>query len=337
MMVKSIKLKLSLRILSVVGVLILGLSACADKTQILQQTLSQKFTQDLNPPLLDILWVLDDRSQFYAAPGRNNIISEAQKFFLRLDSSTSNYQMAFITADMMQAQGRLQPVSKPIVLKKDIGTVDQRVSLFSSLLTQVAFNGRTGGVNKAFEAASVALTTSFVPRQNVPLVLVFLSDSDDHSAVPNSQAAVTYYAQKFLSLKENKNNLLKVYSINYVGLQSGQTISTNNRCVTLYNAEIDLSGFQDRFFQLANALEGSKGNICGAFSQQISLDGLKLKTLSNRFKLSSSVNPASLQVSVSYNGEIITHLTWTYDDSTQEIVFSEAPPEGSEIFVSYLR
>ena len=324
------------KVFSLVGVVILGLSACADKAQLLQQTISKKYTQDLNPPLLDILWVLDNRSQFYAASGRANIISEAQKFFTRLDSSTSSYQMGFITADMLVSQGQLQPISNPIILKKDIGTIDQRVALFSSLLTQVAFNGHTGGENKAFEATEIALGQYFIPRANVPLVLVFLSDSDDHSTVPTSESAVSYFSKKFLSFKGNNSNLLKIYSINYQRLKRGQVIDTTTRCVTEYNADIDLSGFQDRFFQIANNLGGGTGNICGAFSQQISLDGLKLKTLGKTFKLDSVPNPSSLQVAVSLNGSPVSNLTWTYDATNNEIVFNQAPPEGSEIDITFL-
>lgn len=322
--------------LTVLGLVLLGLSACADKTQLLQQNSSISFTQDYNPPLLDILWVLDDRSQFYSAPGRTNIIEEAKKFFTRLDSSTASYQMGFITADMLSAQGRLQPVSNPVILKKNMGTLDQRVALFSSLLTQVAFNGRTGGLNKAFEATARALNQGFQSRADVPLVLVFLTDSDDHSLVPTQESAVSYYSRLFLGFKNNNRDLLKVYSINYERLAAGQTVNTTNRCVTLYNAEIDQAGFQDRFFQLALSLNGDTGNICSAFSSGISLDGLKLRQLPSRFKLDATIRENTLKVYVSLNGSAVEGITWSFDSTTNEIVFSEAPPEGSRIDVTYL-
>ena len=321
---------------SALGVILLGLTACADKSKLLQTNSSLSFNQDFNPPLLDILWVLDDRSQFYNAPGRNNIISEAQKFFTRLDGSTSSYQMGFITADMLRSQGKLQPVANPIILKKNMGTLEQRVALFSSLLTQVAFNGNTGGLNRAFEATNLALSQYFQPRPNVPLVLVFISDSDDHSLVPTSESAVSYYGRKFLSFKNNNPDLLRVYSINYERLQSGQVIDRTNRCVTLYNADIDLAGFQDRFSQLATILKGDTGGICGSFSQKISLDGLRLKQLPKRFKIDVPIQENTLKVVVSLNGVEITDLTWVFDSSSNEIVFDEAPPEGARIDVTYL-
>jgi hypothetical protein len=331
-----IKLRRNHLVLSGVGLLFLGLTSCADKTKLSQQLLSVSFTQDYNPPVLDILWVLDSRSQFYSASGRDNIISEAQKFFTRLDGSTDDYQMGFITADMLIAQGQLQPTSQPVILKKNVGTIDQRVALFSSLLTQVSFNGKTGGLNESFAAANLALSNYFKPRTGVPLVLVFITDSDDKSPVPTTDSAVSYYSQKFLSFKNNQASLLKIYSINYEKLQSGQTINQNTRCVTEYNADIDLPGFQDRFFQLANAVGGSTGDICGSFSQQISLDGLKIKTLPSTFQLSSTPQVSSLQVDVSLSGQEVTNLTWTYDTANNQIVFNQAPPEGSYINITYL-
>jgi hypothetical protein len=208
--------------------------------------------------------------------------------------------------------------------------------LFSSLLTQVAFNGNTGGLNRAFEATNLALSQYFQPRPNVPLVLVFISDSDDHSLVPTSESAVSYYGRKFLSFKNNNPDLLRVYSINYERLQSGQVIDRTNRCVTLYNADIDLAGFQDRFSQLATILKGDTGGICGSFSQKISLDGLRLKQLPKRFKIDVPIQENTLKVVVSLNGVEITNLTWVFDSSSNEIVFDEAPPEGARIDVTYL-
>lgn len=333
---KGSKLNYISSVFSLIILVLIGLSACGDKTKLLQTNSSLSFNQDYNPPLLDVLWVLDDRSQFYSAPGRSHIIEEAKKFFVRLDSSTSSYQMGFITADMLIARGKLQPASNPVVLKKNMGTLDQRVALFSSLLTQVAFNGRTGGVNKAFEAATIALTSNFRPRPNVPLVLVFISDSDDHSYVATSQSAVEYYASQFLSLKGNNSELLRVYSINYERLQSGQTVNSSNRCVTLYNADIDSSAFQDRFFELASRLHGEKSGICGSFSENISLEGLRIRELPRKFKLDVAIQESTLRVVVSLEGQELSGLSWTFDTNNNEVVFAEAPPEGSRIDITYL-
>ncbi|NBY19082.1 hypothetical protein EBQ74_02275 [bacterium] len=335
-MQKKSKAKNASLVLGLFLTVLIGLSACGDKNQLLQTNSSLSFTQDYNPPLLDILWVLDDRSQFYSAPGRSHIVEEAKQFFTRLDSSTASYQMGFITADMLNAQGRLQPVSSPIILKKNMGTLAQRVSLFSSLLTQVAFNGRTSGVNKAFEATAIALTSGFKPRTNVPLVIVFLSDSDDRSSVPSSQSAVTYYGNLFLSLKGNNPDLLRVYSINYERLAQGEAVNSSNRCVTLYNADIDGPNFQDRFFQLADRLNGESSGICGAFSDNISLAGLRARELPKRFKLDVAIQPSTLRVVVSLNGEELDGLSWSFDETTNEVVFNQAPPEGSRIDISYL-
>ncbi|MSP18807.1 MAG: hypothetical protein EXR74_04475 [Bdellovibrionales bacterium] len=338
-MEKLFSLKNGARLLIAFGCLSLGLAGCAEKTRLLQQNSNLSFNQDFSPPLLDILWVLDDRSQFWNTPGKTKIIEEAKQFFTRLDSATTSYQMGFITGDMHIAQGRLQPLNSPIVLKKNMGTLGERVAFFSSLLTQVAFNSHTGGLNQSFETTTIALSNGFKPRANVPLVLVFLSDADDHSTVPTSQSAVEYYANKFLAFKGNNPNLLRVYSINYERLTSAQVVDSNTRCITLYNAEVDSlipNFFQDRFFQLAHRLTGETSNVCGSFSQSISLNGLRVSELSKRFKIEVPIQESTLRVTVSLNGQVLSSINWTYEVATNEVVFTEPPPEGSRIDINFL-
>lgn len=338
-MEKLFSLKNGARLLIAFGCLSLGLAGCSEKTRLLQQNSSLSFNQDFSPPLLDILWVLDDRSQFWNTSGRPKIIEQATQFFTRLDSATASYQMGFITGDMHRAQGRLQPINSPVVLKKNMGTLAERVAFFSSLLTQVAFNPNTSGLNQSFEATTIALANGFKPRANVPLVLIFLSDADDRSTVPTSQPAVEYYANKFLAFKGNNPNLLRVYSINYEKLTAGQVVDSNTRCITLYNAEIDSlvpNFFQDRFFKLAQRLTGETSNVCSSFSQNISLNGLRVSELSKRFKIEVPIQESTLRVTVSLNGEILSSINWTYEGATNEVVFAEAPPEGSRIDINFL-
>ena len=276
-MEKLFSLKNGARLLIAFGCLSLGLAGCSEKTRLLQQNSSLSFNQDFSPPLLDILWVLDDRSQFWNTSGRPKIIEQATQFFTRLDSATASYQMGFITGDMHRAQGRLQPINSPVVLKKNMGTT--------------------------------------------------------------SQPAVEYYANKFLAFKGNNPNLLRVYSINYEKLTAGQVVDSNTRCITLYNAEIDSlipNFFQDRFFKLAQRLTGETSNVCSSFSQNISLNGLRVSELSKRFKIEVPIQESTLRVTVSLNGEILSSINWTYEGATNEVVFAEAPPEGSRIDINFL-
>src|SRR4051794_12199552 len=91
--------------------------SCGSKEEFTQQATTQIFVQDYNPPYLDVLWMVDDRSPMSRA--KSHLVSEASRFFQRLDAIPSDYQMAFVSADMDYARGRLKPQDNPIILKKN--------------------------------------------------------------------------------------------------------------------------------------------------------------------------------------------------------------------------
>ena len=304
---------------------VVAICGCGNKEGFTQQANTQYFLQDYNPEFLDVLFVLDDRSPMNRAQA--NIAAEASKFFTRLDAlTTSDYRMGLVTADMQFAQGALQPKASPVILKKGVGTVADRAGTLSSLISST-LNLHTGAQDQGFAAALSALNGSFVPRANVPLVLVFISDSDDHSNVPSGDS-VTYYSQKFLAAKNADATLLRVYSVDYA--------PTGKRCATQPpDSEIDRSDYTKSYFNLATALGGSTADLCGSFSDNIDLGGLKFKTLPRRFLLSKEPIASSIQVSVFDKTQSYPNITWNYDASTNNIVFDSAPPQGATIQVTF--
>jgi len=315
------------------------LSSCSQKEGFVTAGDNQFYLQDLNPPYLDILWVIDDRSPMFFM--QSHLVKEAEKFFTRLDSIPNNYQMGITTMDTLINNGALKPSST--ILTKERGTLAQRVNIFSGILSRI-INLRTGAENTGFQAALLSLNNQFQPRQGVPLVVVFISDGDDFSSfnISPQTDSVDHMAAQLLGLKGNKEDLLKVYSINYIPFTGSQDFR-DIRCATLNNADIDKAGtgamrsngqpwFQDRYFRLAKKLKGDTADLCSAFSEKINLSGLKLKTLPNRFKVNSPVsNVNQLKVSVTDQTGQALNLSWSFDSATQEVVFVSAPPEGSRI------
>jgi len=319
---------------------ILILSGCAQRESFLSSGRAQAFVQDLNPPYLDILWVIDDRSPMNWV--REHLVTEAQNFFVRLDTMSGNYRMGITTMDTLRNRGALKPART--VLTKNLGTLTERVNVFGNLLSQV-INLQTGAENTGFEATLLSLSDHFETRSGVPLVLVFISDGDDFSVFPNSTPdSVDQMAAILLSLKGNKEELIKAYSINYVPASSGTNMS-DIRCATRNNADIDKAGtgairptggtwFQDRYFRLARKLKGDTADLCSSFSEKIDLSGLRLKTLPRTFKLDSPVSDSSkLRVVVTDRNGQNLDIPWTLHAASQEVVFQVAPPEGSSIQV----
>jgi len=312
------------------GILALALAfsfvSCNSDEPFIASGNSESFTQSFNPEYVDILFMLNDRSPMHNA--QEHLVSEATKFFLRLDSIPSQYRLAITN----HSAGKLLPADAPYVLEKKngVGTAEERASIFKAMVSNV-LNLFTGSTDKGFISA-LSATAQFQPRANVPLVLVFISDSDDHSDLPPGETdAVDYYKRAFLSVKANKPEHLRIYSIN---LESPKT--TTNRCTAPNNNDIDNAGFQDRYFDLAVAAGGSKANLCGEFSSLVDLSGLRQLELPKRFQMKLTPIPSSLHVSVySPTGEQYTDVAFSFDEATNEIVFDTAPPEGARISVTF--
>lgn len=321
-------------------ILLSVLASCGDDSEFTQQGLTESFVQSFNPPYVDILFMVNDRSPMHRH--QEQVFEQAKQFFARLEAIPDQYRMAIVSHDMEISNGRLQPRDNPFIIekKKGVGTADQRASIFKNLLG-LAINLRTGAVDRGLESVWTALNLYFQPRPNVPLVLVFISDSDDHSEVPSGTAdAVEFYKKAVLSLKGGKTDLVRAYSINYLPL-NGKPKSDQNRCATFDNADIDLSGFQDRYFRFAKELGGvpgdkATGDLCGPFADLIDLSGLKQLELPRKFKLQGVPAANSLIVSVFKPGGEQVNLPYTYDPATNEIVFEVAPPEGTTITVTFL-
>lgn len=294
---------------------------------------SEVFVQDYNPEYLDVLWVVDDRSPMFYV--RDHLVQEAKNFFARLDSIPSQYRMGVISADTLFSPGQLKPTGNPTILTKNLGTLDQRALNFSNIIYEV-INLHTGAYSNGFAAALAALTNGQFPTQSsVPLVMVFISDSDEHSSPTGVGDAVSYYASEFRKLKGNNSDLIRVYSVNYLPLISGQTVNTTNRCATLYNADIDKPGFQDRYFRMAGEFGGDTADLCGSFAQMIDLTGLALKELPRIFYLKGNPEPSTISVSVTRDGEPVATSPYQYDAASNSIVFDAAPPQGTSILVTY--
>lgn len=302
---------------------VMSLVSCTNDNPFTVTGNTEHFLQSYNPEMIDILWVLDTRSNTSVNnTSKNRLIDEARKFFIRLDSMASRqYRLAFSNFD-----GRMQPTYNPLTLYKNDGTLAERINRFDSFYGQT-LNLAVGGLNQGFASANSVLTSTFVPTPNIPLVLVFVSDGDDESSA--SGDAVEFYAQKYLAAKQNRSDLLRVYSVNYV--------PGGSRCFTASAyADIDNGGFQDRYFRMADRLGGQKADVCSTWANTIDLTGLRLKDLPKRFQLARAARPESIQITVLSPTQVYQNIPSHYEAATNEIVFDAAPPEGSTIQVTYL-
>ena len=127
--------------------------------------------------------------------------------------------------------------------------------------------------------------------------------------------------------------MIRTYSINYEKLLATDDINAK-RCATKHNADADSVNFKDNYFLLAKGLSGTTADLCANFSEKIDLTGLRLKSLPSRFVLEKKAQLGTFLVDV-FRGTEHFDLKWSFNESTNEIVFETAPPEGSTIQVTY--
>jgi hypothetical protein len=317
--------RLVLAILITVSALLAG---CGSNDQFQSAQTQQFFTQSYDPPELDVLWVIDNRTDLTRKPSMvSHLTSEAQTFFTRLDQmTTSDYRMAIIDVDATTGvAGELQPTYSPQILTQGVGDITSRTALFGSIIGEIV-NLNVSAINSGLLNTLIALQTTFIPRAGVPMVLVWISDSDDNSTLPAAASGMTklqYFAQQFQSLTGNTPSLLVPYSVNY--------LSSTDNCATQYNIDRDQS-----FTPLAEQLGGSAADLCGSFGSTIDLTGLQLTTLPTSFALSGTPDPSSITISIfdSANNSYPVP-SYTYDSSTNSVVFATAPPAGTTIEINY--
>lgn len=302
-------------------------AACSNQEGFQQIGTSEVFLQEYNPHMLEVLWVVDDRSPMYK--NRTSIVAEATHLFENIDSQLGEfgqYRMAIMNHDARTGKkGAIYPTEP---LTRGQGTLAERVAAFQSVFPAFV-NLMTDSISRGLENSLDALQRTFKTDARVPLVLIYVSYADDKSANPGAGTAVEYYSQQLLALKNNNPDLLRVYSINYT--------SGGGRCALQVGADIDSPAtFQDRYFQLASTLGGETADLCSSgWGQSFDLSGVQLKVLPKKFALQGKPKVDTIEVTMSRNGVNMVVPHWTYDATTREIVFDTVPEQGVTIFVNY--
>ncbi len=306
--------------------------SCSNKDDFAQNPTTDYFVQNSNPNYLDVLWMIDDRSDLsYYASTRNQVLSQAQTFFTRLDQTANiNYRMGIVDGNA-GSNGALLPIPNGQILTKGLGTVTQRVDAFTSIIGQI-INLDTSATMSGLENALSALTSTFVPRTGVPLVLVFISDTQDHSVVPAGASTtdpVTYYSNAYLQAVGGNQSMLQVFNVNYV---PGET----SFCATSQQNDDNPSNYENNFWQVATALGGQSVDLCGAWGSTISLQGLAQGTLNTTFQLSANPNLNKITITIfDASGNSYPVPTYTINSTTDLLTFSTPPAANTTIEVQY--
>lgn len=274
---------------------------------------TDSFTQDGTVDV-DILFVIDNSGSM--GSNQTNIKNNFDAFMNAFNSAGVSYQIALITTDSSSFVGSVITNS----------TVDP-VTEFNNQVDSIGTGGSAHekGLWYAYEStttgdASPGSITGF-QRSSARLVVVYVSDEPDHSDHPYGSGGSTTmgpsdYSGSLLSLKSS-SSLVVAHAI------SGDYPSG---CTSNGGAQ-----FGEGYYDVVSDLGGTFMSIC-ASDWSGTMDTLARDSISqSAFALSDY--PIEDTISVTVNGAV-SH-DWIYEGSSNTIIFTAIPSEGSSIEITY--
>jgi hypothetical protein len=258
---------------------------------------------------VDILFVVDNSGSM--AGNQINLKNNFESFMNAFNSAGVSYQIAIITTDSPDFVGSIINTS----------TADP-VAEFNSQIDSIGTRGSAteAGLWSAWKSttvgdASTLSTTGFL-RTTSRLVVVYVSDEKDHS-VSKEPSMIPYdYINSLLSLKAS-SDLIVAHGI------GGDYPSG---CTTNGGAE-----FGAGYYDVVGGLSGTFMSICSP-DWSVTMDTLARESIAmTGFPLTEKAVDGTIEAKV--NGIITTD--WYFEQSSNSVIFTFPPPEGSDIEITY--
>ena len=305
-------------------ILLFFVSACGEKEFALDvQEKSFKGYVETNNKV-DILWVLDNSSSMQQ---HQNLLSQQVDYFMRgIIDGGYNYHMGVIHTDLSPGRSPGQLLGSPNILKSSTSNV-------RNLLQQRFRVGEDGSsMEQGLEAMKRALSPSSLQgmnsgfiRSDASLVVIFLSDENDHSP-----SQVSEYTNFLSQLKPDFSGGHQGWSAHFIGvLEDSLACSTMN----------DYSAVGQRYMDLVQASGGVNESICGAdFSSALSKIRSRVVSVLTDFPLDH--RPDLSTISVWLEGQKVPENAqngWVYVEEGNYVSFrgSYIPTNGARIKVDY--
>lgn len=274
---------------------------------------TDSFTQDGTVDV-DILFVIDNSGSM--GSNQTNIKNNFDAFMNAFNSAGVSYQIALITTDSSSFVGN-------VITNLTVDPVTE----FNNQVDSIGTGGSAHekGLWYAYEStttgdASPGSVTGF-QRSSARLVVVYVSDEPDNSDHPYGSGGSTTmrpsdYSASLLSLKSS-SSLVVAHAI------SGDYPSG---CTANGGAQ-----FGEGYYDVVSDLGGTFMSIC-ASDWSGTMDTLARDSISqSAFALSD--HPIEDTIGVTVNG-VVSH-DWIYEASSNTIIFTVIPAEGSSIEITY--
>lgn len=258
--------------------------------------------------MVDLLFVIDDSGSM--GEEQENLSGNFQAVLDAAIASEVDFQIAVTTTDMEDTPGAL--FGDPLIITAE--TAD----LFSQNV-QVGVQGSANEQGLAAAEAALKGPMKEFLRAEAPLVIVFVSDEEDHS-----DHAVDDYVAGYLSVKADNPELVSAHAI--VGPKP-------NGCSSI--AGDAQPGF--RYIDAAEQVGGYSGSICApGFGESLALFAEGALTDKTTYVLAHPAVDGSLVLTVD---GVPCEEGWELDPSGDRVLFDSASPcfpgDGAEVFLAY--
>jgi len=263
---------------------------------------------------VDILFVIDNSGSM--GSNQTNIKNNFDTFMNAFTAAGVSYQIALITTDNSSFVGDVitNATPDPVTAFNDqIDSIGTRGSAYEKGLWYAYESTTTGD-------ASSGSSMGFL-RSAARLVVVYVSDEGDYSHQTYGSGGST-------------TMLPTDYSASLRALKSSSSLVVAHGIAGDYPSGCSTNGgaqFGDGYYDVVTDLGGTFMSIC-ASDWSATMDTLARESLAQlAFALSDS--PIEDTIFVSVDG--VPSTDWTYEASSNTVIFTVSPPDGSDILIDY--
>ena len=290
---------------------------------------------------IDILWVIENSGNIMHMPA--TVAKNFETFIDKFSSQALNtdFQMAVISTDSLKpavnrdSEGKL---TSSELKKNRQAFIDLFVDKVTFEADETVVRDDEAGLAKSLEFLQTSPPWS---RPNAYLIIVYVTDEDDHSCPTGytswtgaaatcptqgfietesaAQEVVDYYFEPIIKMKGDSPGLIKVFAIVN---QPGNTFPNYLSVGVRYNRAVQTFG-------------GKSYNIIHSFDDILKDFGQKVAELASQFQLKYPAQEGSIEVTV--DGTPIPRGNWQYLAADNAIRFEKnaLPKAGSTIKITY--
>jgi hypothetical protein len=346
------KNKMLLSGVAAAAVLLVGCEKSADSFSLMSESSAFKQSLGYSARKVDILWVIDNSGSM--ATSQSNLASNFNSFIDRFSQLNYDFQMGVITTDAFlgyhysqNSRSRLRDGANGNF--SGVRIIDPN----TPNLTQTFITNITQGTNglgderglSSFEHALGNPLNAGFRREGAFLSIIIVSDENDTSHYDWQNGVNSYYytenashmfaLSRFTTYLDTLTNTIPGGIRNY----SVSSISVmDNTC----RQQLETDGYPrvigQRYMDLADLTEGSKGSLCGDFGTTLSMISDRVLELSTVFQLSREPYPETIVVTV--NGSVVPQNStngWSYNSTNLTISFhgTAVPPAGADVRINF--